>query len=80
MIIDSNIQFEGIVDNALALHLGEYMTLEEITEECFEEIVYIKNEKVKAKKGEKNIKVGKNAEEKHQEKFQKLIEEPNDKE
>ena len=50
MIIDFGVEFEGIEYDAIALHLGESMSQEEIKEEGFEEIVYIKNEKVAAKR------------------------------
>ena len=64
MIIISEIKFEGIEYDALSKHLGEATTIEEIVEEQFEEIVYIKNENAN-----KNNK---------EEKYHKPIREPTD--
>ena len=50
MIINSNIEFEEIEYEAISKYLGEHLSKEEILEEGFEEIVYMKNETVKAKK------------------------------
>ena len=53
MIIDSEIKFEGIEYDAVSKYLGEHMSKEEIVEEKFEEIVYMKNENVNKKKRRK---------------------------
>ena len=50
MIIDSGIEFEGIEYDAVSKYLGEHMSKEEIMEEKFEEIVYMKNENVKKRR------------------------------
>ena len=56
MIIDSGIDFEGIDYNAVARHLGEHMSKDEIIEDQFEEIVYIKKEKKQKRKADQNTK------------------------
>ena len=44
MVIDSGIEFEGIEYDAVSKYLGEHMSKEEIVEEKFEQIIYMKNE------------------------------------
>ena len=53
MIVDSGIKFEGIEYDAVSKYLGEHMSKEEILEEKFEEIVYMKNKNVNRKKKKK---------------------------
>ena len=50
MYIQSEIEVKGIDYDKVAKYLGKFMTREEILEENFEEILYIKEGKMKKKK------------------------------
>ena len=56
MVEESELVFKGIEYEEVAKFLGDYLTKEEIIEEGFEEILYIKQKKMEKKKIKKKMK------------------------